>query len=185
MPEDGSKLVDVAALADAAAVVDLSVPLAGLQRLGALLAAPEGSAKARVGFAREGGQVVADVEAQATLGLRCQRCLGEFAVPLQSRSRVALVADESQVATLPEELEMALAVDGRLRLRELVEEELLLAVPAVPRHPEGQCAAMVEPGDTVEMAVAPAPGDDAEAQGRTQRPFAGLAELLGSQGSKK
>lgn len=183
MPEDGSKLVDVALLADAAAQVDLSVPLAGLERLTPLLLSPQGIATARIGFSRDAGQVVADVQAEATLQLRCQRCLGQFALPVDSRSRVALVTDESKAASLPEELETVLAVDGRMRLRELVEEELLLAVPAVPRHPAGQCAGEIDAGAVANAAAAGGSGEAAP-QG-TQRPFAGLAELLGGEVSKK
>jgi hypothetical protein len=46
MPEDGSKLVDVSALADAAAEVEFSIPLSGLERLKPLLTSPEGTARA-------------------------------------------------------------------------------------------------------------------------------------------
>lgn len=185
MPEDGSKLVDVAALADATAEVELSVPLSVLERLKSLLTTSEGEATARIRWAREGGYVIADVEATAGLKLRCQRCLEEFELPVSSRSRVVLVADESQVVALPEELETALAVEGRIRQRDLVEEELLLAVPAAPRHVEGGCEAGFGPGSSLERDAVPGLMVVAEAQVNTQRPFAGLADLLGGQGSKK
>jgi uncharacterized protein len=185
MPEDGSKLVDVAALADATAEVELSIPLVVLERLKPLLSSPEGKATGRIGWAREGGQVIADVVAGAQLKLRCQRCLEEFVLPVNSSSRVALVADESQGAALADELETALAVDGRIRQRDLVEEELLLAVPAAPRHPEGECEARIETGAADGNAAAPGVTIVAETQENTQRPFAGLADLLGGQGLKK
>jgi uncharacterized protein len=185
MPEDGSKLVDVAALADAAAEVELSVPLSVLERLKSLLTSPEGKASGRIGWSREGGHVIADVEAAAGLKLRCQRCLGEFELPVSSRSRVVLVADESQVVVLPEELETALAVEGRIRQRDLVEEELLLAVPSAPRHAEGACVARFGPGSALERDAVPGVKVVAEAQENTQRPFAGLADLLGGRGLKK
>jgi uncharacterized protein len=182
MPEDGSKLVDVAALADAAAQVELSVPLALLERLAPLLASSVGTASGRIGFSRERGHVVADVQADAAFALRCQRCLEEFVLPVTSRSRVALVADESPGGTLPEELETALAAEGRMRLRDLLEEELLLAVPASPRHEEAECEVKAEVADSD---VAESAGIQ-EAEGRgTTRPFAGLADLIGSQGLKK
>lgn len=185
MPEDGSKLVDVAALADATAEVELLVPLAGLDRLKSLLTSAEGTASGRIGWSREGGHVIADVEAGAQLKLRCQRCLDEFVLPVSSSSRVALVADESLGATLSEELETALAVEGRIRQRDLVEEELLLAVPAAPRHPEGECEARFEQGTAAERYAVPGVQVVAETQENTQRPFAGLADLLGGRGLKK
>jgi uncharacterized protein len=185
MPEDGSKLVDVAALADATAEVELSVPLSVLERLKSLLTTSEGEATARIRWTREGGHVIAQVEAVAKLKLRCQRCLEEFELPVSSRSRVVLVADESQVVALPEELETALAVEGRIRQRDLVEEELLLAVPAAPRHAEGGCEARFGPAGSLERAAVPGVMVVAETRVNTQRPFAGLADLLGGQGLKK
>jgi len=164
MPEDGSKLADVAVLADAAARVEITVPLASLGRLAPLLAGTAGEAHGVLGFARERGQVIADVEAEAKLALQCQRCLGEFVLPVSGRSRVALVPSEAAVESVPEDLESALAPEGRIRLRELVEEELLLALPASPRHP-GPCTGAVE-----EVSAAGA---------GVQRPLAGLGELLG------
>lgn len=185
MPEDGSKLVDVSALADAAVEVEFSIPLSGLERLKPLLTTSEGKATGRIRWSREGGHVIADVAAGARLNLRCQRCLDEFVLPVSSSSRVALVADESQGATLADELETALAVDGRIRQRDLLEEELLLAVPAAPRHPDGECEARVDAGSAAERAAVPGENVVAETQVNTQRPFAGLADLLGGRGLKK
>lgn len=184
MPEDGSKLIDVAAFADAAVGVDLSVGLADLERLKSLLVRPQGRAQARIEFSREGGHAIADVQARAVLILRCQRCLREFDLPVAGHSRVALVTDESSGASLPDELETVLAVDGRLRLRDLVEEELLLAVPAAPRHPAQQCEVKVEAGDAAHPAAPDESGEGSQ-QGVTQRPFAGLADMLGGRSLKK
>ncbi len=87
-------------------------------------------------------------------------------LPIESRSRVALLASEEEASGVPPELETALAPDGRLRLADLVEEELLLALPAAPRHP-GTCPG--EERDEVQESIAQT----------TQRPFAGLGDLLG------
>jgi uncharacterized protein len=86
-------------------------------------------------------------------------------VLLSGSSQVVLVGSEAEAATVPAELETALAPDGRLKLADLVEEELLLALPAAPRHAAGQCPAARQ--ETRESAT---PG--------VQRPFAGLGELL-------
>jgi uncharacterized protein len=86
-------------------------------------------------------------------------------LPIESSSRVALLESEEAAADVPPELETALAPEGRVRLADLVEEELLLAMPAAPRHP-GQC-----PGKKPDVA------QESISQS-TQRPFAGLGELL-------
>ncbi len=171
MPEDGSRLCNVAALADEARQVDLALPLARLGRIAPQLLSNAGMAEGRVVLGREQGRIIAEVTAGAEVALQCQRCLQPMTLRLQGSSRVALVESEAAVAEVPPEFETALAPEGRMRLADLLEEELLLALPPAPRHPEGQC-----PGD--------APGKTEEPAQPTQRPFASLGELLKSGRSK-
>src|SRR5262249_18497786 len=97
----------------------------------------------------------------------CQRCLDVLDVVVDSTTRLGLVADEADVGTIPEDLEPVLAPEGRISIGELVEEELLLALPIVPLHEE-ECA--VAPS-------VPLARDEPEEQ-TTQRPFEQLGELL-------
>jgi uncharacterized protein len=166
MPEDGAKPVDVAVLADAGSRVELAVPVARLERVAEYLASRDGVVSGSVALSREGGRIVAEVALTAQLALLCQRCLKPMLLPIASHSRVALLASEDAAAAVPPELETALAPGGRLRLADLVEEELLLALPAAPRH-AGVCPDARQ-GPTLEN----------ESQ-TTQQPFAHLAELLG------
>ncbi len=90
-------------------------------------------------------------------------------LPLESTTHVALILAEADAAEVPEELEPVLARAGRISIGELVEEELLLALPIVPLHEElGEC--VVPPAAPLVAAES--------AEHVTQRPFAGLAELL-------
>jgi len=166
MPEDGQKPSNVALLADEARRIELAIPVARLSRIAEYLASAEGTVNGSVELSRESGRIIADVAFEAPLTLRCQRCLGPLPVRLDGESRVALVESEAAGAEVPPELETALAPDGRLRLAELVEEELMLALPAAPRHAEGEC---------------PDAGQDSPQRetADVQRPFAGLGELLG------
>jgi uncharacterized protein len=166
MPEDGSKPVNVAVLADAGSKVEMTIPVARLERISEYLLDSEGVVDGSVALSREEGRIVAEVGLAAKLSMRCQRCMKPMLLPIESHSRVALLASEAEAEGVPPELETALAPEGRLRLADLVEEELLLALPAAPRHP-GAC-----------------PGEErTEAQESisqtTQRPFAGLGDLLG------
>jgi len=68
--------------------------------------------------------------------MTCQRTLQRYRQPVDSRSQVAVVASEDELAGLPEDLEPKLAAEGRLKLVELIEDELLLALPLVPRDPD-------------------------------------------------
>jgi len=167
MPEDGSRLSNVAALADEARQVQLAIPLERFERVTPQLAVAQGMVDGSVALAREEGRIVADVAVTAQLQLRCQRCLEPMSWPVQSSSRVTLLESEAAAAGLPPELETALAPEGRMRLADLVEEELLLALPTVARHPDGECPAPREEKQE----------DFAEP---TQRPFASLGEMLKS-----
>jgi len=163
MPEDGLHQSNVAVLADEGRRVELAVPVARLTRIAGLLASPEGEVKGSVELSRESGRIIADVQFETQLMVSCQRCLGAMPMRIEGGSRVALVESEEDAATVPPEFETALAPQGRLRLAELVEEELLLALPAAPRHAEGAC---------------PAARQEARESSDTQRPFAALGELL-------
>jgi uncharacterized protein len=72
---------------------------------------------------------------RARLNLTCQRCLGAVPAPLAVVSRFRFVAGETQAAALDAEAEEdVLASTRSLDLRTLAEDELLLALPIVPRH---------------------------------------------------
>jgi uncharacterized protein len=88
---------------------------------------------------------------------------------IESMARVGLIEAEADMSRVPEDLEPMLAPEGRISIGELVEEELLLALPIVPLHE-----------DANECAVAPsAPLVTAEQEEqKTQKPFERLGELL-------
>lgn len=75
------------------------------------------------------------LKASTAAWLTCQRCLQPFEVPLAVDRRIRFVRDEAQAEALDAESEDdVLAVPRWLDARELIEDELLLALPLVPRH---------------------------------------------------
>ena len=161
MSEGWSKLLDVGPLADGRAEVEFSIPLNEFPRVLPMLAAPDGMASGRVQFSREGRIAVAEVTVAARVSLQCQRCLAPLVWPVDSTGRAALVADAAQAERVPDTLETVLAPEYRISIRDLVEEELLLALPLVPRHENDECA-----------------GGSAGPAQETHRPFGQLSELL-------
>lgn len=145
------------------------VPLSAFDRLAGLLEDTEGECRYMIEFGRDlSGQATVDLVAEAELPLVCQRSLERFLFPVSQRQRLGLLADESEEPALPEGVEPALVgPDGALHLLELVEDELILAVPAFP----------VSPGSAEVEAV----WSDAEAEVEDQQPrinpFAVLAAL--------
>src|SRR5205807_163849 len=74
--------------------------------------------------------------------LECQRCMRPMQVPLDTVVRVGLIASEAQLGQVPADLEPVLAAGGRISIGELITEEMLLTLPIVPLHGEGeQCRA--------------------------------------------
>ncbi len=65
MSEGWSKLLDIGPLADGRAEIDFSIPLKEFPRVLPLLAAPDGEARGRVDFSREGRIAVAEVTVAA------------------------------------------------------------------------------------------------------------------------
>lgn len=75
------------------------------------------------------------LSSQACLSMRCQRCLNPLAVPLDLDRWIRFVRDAAQAEALDAELEDdVLELQRHMDLCELVEDELLLALPLVPRH---------------------------------------------------
>ena len=117
-----------------------AVPLAGMGRLATQMVDASGAAEAVWQFGMdEQGRKTLQGEVTASVSMSCQRCLGPIRVPVRSEVSLALVWDDEQAAQLPRQLEPIVLESNELDLHELVEDELLLSVPLVPLHPEGEC----------------------------------------------
>lgn len=137
--------LDVAAFAKEAAALDGRWPLQRLVRLHAAAMEAAGTDEAdevawqvRGEALRVGGGVSQPwlhLMASTRLTLQCQRCLGPVDTPLQVERRFLFVHGEDAAAQLDADSEDdVLALTRALDVRELVEDELLLALPLVPRH---------------------------------------------------
>jgi uncharacterized protein len=80
-------------------------------------------------------QIWLHLRANARLSLVCQRCLGPIEEAIAAERHFMFVAGEDTAAELDADSEDdVLALTRSLDLRDLVEDELLLALPLVPRH---------------------------------------------------
>lgn len=113
------------------------VPLASLGRLADLLADPEGDVTFSLDFDRDSfGVAYVGLVASAELPLLCQRTLERFLLPVRIEQRMGLIRDEGEEAALPPGYEpLLLDESGEVRTLDLVEDELILAVPVVPVMP--------------------------------------------------
>ncbi|RDZ27935.1 YceD family protein [Lysobacter silvisoli] len=113
------------------------VPLASLTRLQGSLLDTEGDVTFSLDFGSDELQVpYVELKAEAELPLLCQRSLERFLLPVRIVQRLGLIRDEADEAALPPGYEpLLMPEDGMLRTVELVEDELILAVPVVPMAP--------------------------------------------------
>lgn len=157
-----------------------TMPLNRMTRLGTMLA-PEhgpvddspvrGDASFSTGFAYDRqGLVTIDITVKAELPLVCQRSLEPYIEHIDRRSRLVVIEDVADEEALPEHYEPVLVEEKRLALADLVEEELLLAIPQVPRSPDGGELELPE-----DVSVEASSGKESE---QTHKPFEGLAGLM-------
>lgn len=140
------------------------IALDSLPRLAPALA-DGGEAEYRLAFYLDGERrAVLSGHVTAALVVQCQRCLGPMLIPVDSHFELAFVHGVDEAARLPEAYEPALAEDGWVRPAELVEDELLLALPPVPLHDGAECAAQP-------LEATPA------GESQSENPFAALAAL--------
>jgi uncharacterized protein len=173
--------LDVAAFAAAGGELAGELTAEQLRRLSSATLAPADdlprpdvrwqAAGARLPIAGAGVQPSLLVAAAIDVTLECQRCLQPMRLPLRAERRIFFVEGEDAAAALDAETEDdVLALTPALDLPGLIEDELLLALPLVPRHevcPQPLPRAFVH----VDPAAAPA-----------EHPFAALAVL--KQGSR-
>ena len=113
------------------------------------------------GMPQEHGRPALKLEVEGSLELVCQRCLGALPFPLRIGTSLQLAASQAEIdadpieASGPERI-----VAGReMPVHDLIEDELLLALPIAPRHEHCE-------------------GRAADEAGKRQSPFAGLRQKM-------
>lgn len=139
-----------------------TMPVARLRRLHEVVADPNrGEFAFRLSFCLDQyGNVRAELSVRGEMQLICQRSLQAYTQTVASCSVLGIVGDERAAESLPEDYEPLLVADSRLRIEDLIAEEILLSLPLVPRAPDTD----------------PVSAGEAAAQ-KTYKPFAGLADL--------
>lgn len=158
--------IDASLCAHAGTTIERQYSLSDLPRLQET-GAREGSVDVVFGFSQFEGRVAIDGSLNGHVALKCQRCLQPVNVTLQDTFRVVVVRDEAELDQEPGGYEAVLGDPARLDLLTLAEDQVLLALPLVPRHDREHCPAEL---------ASRAPSEVAE--GETQRPFGNLRDLM-------
>jgi uncharacterized protein len=138
--------IDVQKWADREAVIDQVYPLSGFVRLvqGAVDDKGEVSVNVRLHRDTQGLFVVAGHMA-TSLRLTCQRCLEPVAVRLDVDVELRLLRDEEQADRLLDDADYVVLDDeGGIGLADVLEDELILALPLVPAHEDCEALPVAE-----------------------------------------
>ena len=129
-------LRDLESLADRGVTLDGVLEIGKLARLKSLLHTDAGSVSATLRFGQRGdGWLAVELVYQASVQLVCQRCLEAYRHPLDDSANVVMADEASMPATTPAGFEPFELTEGRLQPAQLIEDELIVAIPLVPRHP--------------------------------------------------
>jgi uncharacterized protein len=166
-------------LCDRGDVFSGEAPVSALPRLLSILANREGLVKYKLIFDKDRDhRCYIKNSVKAELNLTCQRCLEVFQYQVDINTLICPVTGMQEAESLPEPYEpLLLSAETRLRLADLIEDELILAVPDVPKHADVNCAAQLSA-----LRGCAARGLQQETPvSERQNPFAVLAKLKSDQ----
>jgi uncharacterized protein len=112
-------------------------PLGDFPRLRDMLAADVGEVKYHItGVRDERGRPGLRLAVSGTLSLRCQRCLEPMPFEVNTDETLVLAATLAEIHAEPGDTNAPdrVVAGKEMSLRDLIEDELILAVPYAPRH---------------------------------------------------
>jgi uncharacterized protein len=127
-------------------------PLADFPRLRDMIAAAAGEVAYQISGVRdERGRPALRLKVRGTLPLRCQRCLETMQFEVDTDETLVLAATLDEIHAEPADANAPnRIVAGReMSLRDLIEDELILAVPYAPRHESCEVGGQGEEGEKV------------------------------------
>jgi uncharacterized protein len=155
-------VIDGFEFASAGATQQGTMPISGFSRLRDLLASDAGEVAYKVqGQRDERGRPSLRVGVQGTLQLRCQRCLEALPFEVNEEDLLVLAATQAEIDADPVDAQAPdrVLAGKQMAIRDLVEDELILALPYAARH--GECRAAAGTGER-----------------ESSSPFAGLRGLI-------
>ena len=134
--------LDAFRLARERGVVDGSVDPHRFPRLADVLSEGPASVEWRIeGTTDIAGRPSLGIVLAGSVSLQCQRCLDDFDWPIHQRTEMLLAHDEREMAALDaDSVSEVVLAQGPVEPLALVEDELVLALPFAPRHPDGGCS---------------------------------------------
>lgn len=130
-------VIDGFEFATAGATQEGKLSLAGFPRLRDVLVSDAGEVRyALRGVSDRRGRPSLQLSVRGSLQLRCQRCLGALSHEVDAEQVLVLAGSQEEIDAAPVAVdEPDRVVAGKeMPVRDLVEDELILALPYAPRH---------------------------------------------------
>jgi uncharacterized protein len=161
-------VIDSLEFARAKRLLSGELPLLDFSRLSDIFSDNESTLNYTVaGNSDDGRQLRLDIRVNGSVHLQCQRCLEQLDYSVNITNTLFLVppslpVDEGEGAFFMPDAPECIEASTELDVVNLIEDEVLLSLPAYPRHAEGTCVSRAAAYETVR-------GSDSN--------FAGLAAL--------
>ncbi|MEE9396415.1 MAG: YceD family protein [Methylococcales bacterium] len=132
-------------LVDPVRLVDKKRDFQGVMKIGQMVRIKdlvlngENNVAVKLSFRKEDGINALFGSIETELLLECQRCLKSLVLPVSHDFQLGMISSLDEVELLPDTFEPLLVDDKAIRVKELIEDELLLVLPMVARH--DQCDA--------------------------------------------
>ena len=162
MPEHLPDAVDPVAFAEKRGHLVGRSAIGGLDRIAPMVKNLDAYVDLDLQFGKQGRLPFIEGRVAAQLVLECQCCLGPMECNIDSKVRLGIVESVDAALLLPEDTEaLIVEPDVEVLLSDIVQDELLLALPVIPQHDDCHL-----PGES--------PAAPSEAR---RNPFASLADL--------
>ncbi len=138
-----------------------------LNRLSDMLQDTSGIVEIDVSFEKEGRVPTIQGNIKTNLKLECQVCLSQLELSIDRDFKLGFVTSLEQADRLTKDCEPFIMEDDNISLVELIEDEVLLALPDIPKH-DYECVKRNDEDITIV---------DDEQQLRSDNPFSILVKL--------
>jgi len=169
------KLVDPRRLAEQRVIYQEKITVFELPRINDLVESSTSEIDVNLAFGRdEQHRVSVTGNIEGSVDLICQRCMNRVETGFNQDIDLLVVWSDEQSKAIPKDAD-PWQVGEKANLHELIEDEILLALPVVARHEPGECEAPEIPDNDLVF--------EGEEEGR-QRPFEILKDLTKSPDNK-
>ncbi len=171
-PADSARQVDPYKLADQQATIFRKLPLVSFPRIVEVLGESDGLVDVEMQFSRdEQRRCIVQGHLQTQAEVVCERCLNPVKQPVVSDFTLCVVVSDEAARDIPKEYDPLIVEGQALDIGDMVEEEILLALPMFSYHDDPQCGVGMTP-------AAPEPRDEGlENKVQKPNPFEVLSTL--------